>query len=486
MRGRQSWRPIGGRSRRPAAVPRAYEVGNNLRGCAEAATAARSRAWIPAGRAAAATGPEWVGVVETTRQQSRRPATDASRPERAHDLFLGRQPILDAAGRLQAFELLFRSGQQNQAVVPNDLTATAQVLHYVFAELGIEKALGPYRGFINCDEKLLLEPGLLDAMPCDKLVLEILETVAPSPAILQRCRALQAAGFELALDDYTGGTRPGELLALVDIIKVDVLSMPAPEVQRVVASLSGCRATLLAEKIQTREQAEECKALGFALFQGYFFARPTVIQGHRLRQSQLALLRVMALLLQNAEVPELEQVFKQEPGLSLNLLKIVNSVGTGLRSPVTSLAHAIAIVGQRPLLRWMQLLLYADDAGDTAASPLLHLAATRGRLMELLAQDLWPQHAERSGAAFMVGMMSLVPTLLNTPLAEILATLPLPTDVSAALLRHEGCLGPLLVSVEALEGTAASEPIPGLTANHVSQRLAEAMAWTHEITFVRG
>lgn len=422
----------------------------------------------------------------TTKRQSQRTVPDVSHSARPHDLFLGRQPILDAQGRLQAFELLFRSGLENQAVLPSDLTATAKVLHYVFAELGIEKALGPYRGFINCDERMLLEPGLLDVMPCANLVLEILETVTPSPAILQRCRELKQAGFELALDDYTGGTSPGELLALVDIIKVDVLSMPEPEVESVVAGLAEFHTTLLAEKVQTREQAEVCKALGFELFQGYFFARPIVIQGHRLRQSQLALLRVMALLMQNAEIPELEEVFKQEPGLSLNLLKIVNAVGTGLHSPVTSLAHAIAIVGQRPLMRWMQLLLYADGAAEGAANPLLHLAATRGRLMELLAQDLWPQHAERGGAAFMVGMMSLVPALLRTPLAEILATLPLPADVSTALLSHAGCLGPLLQSVEAMEGTAARDPVPGLTMDHVSRRLAEAMAWTHEITFVRG
>lgn len=410
---------------------------------------------------------------------------DAEQPG-LHDLFLGRQPIVDAQGRLHAFELLFRSGQHNQAVVPDNLAATARVLHYVFAELGVERALGAYRGFINCDETLLLQRGLLDAMPCDKLVLEILETVAPSPAILQRCLALKAAGFQLALDDYTGGTAPGELLSIVDVVKVDILATPEDVLAEVVASLAPYRVTLLAEKVQTQEQADRCRELGFGLFQGYFFARPTVIQGHRLRQSQVALLRILALLMKNADPFDLEQVFKQEPGLSVNLLKIVNSVGTGLRNPVTSLAHGITIVGQRPLLRWMQLLLYADGAAGSAANPLLHLATTRGRLMELLAHDLWPEDAERADAAFMTGMMSLMPALLHAPLAEILEPLPLPTEVSAALLHHEGCLGPLLQSVETWESAPDAQPVPGLSANHVSRRLSEAMAWTHEMAWVQG
>lgn len=421
-------------------------------------------------------------IVGPTRRQSAAPPQPAPPVPDQQGIFLGRQPILDTHGHLQAFELLFRSGLGNEAKVSSNLAATARVLHYVFAELGVERALGPYRGFINCDESLLLEPGLLEAMPADKLVLEILETVAPDPAVLQRCQELKGAGFQLALDDYTGGAASADFLPLVDIVKVDVLSTPDGTLEKVVRGLSKYTVTLLAEKVQTREEADACRALGFELFQGYYFARPTVIQGHRLRQSQLAVLRVLALLMKNADPLDLEQVFKQEPALSLNLLRIVNSVGTGLRSPVTSLAHGITIVGQRPLLRWMQLLLYAEGAGQNAGNPLLHLAATRGRLMELLARDLWPGQAERGDAAFMAGMMSLVPALLHAPIAEILAPLPLPPDVSDALLHHQGGLGPLLQFVEGLESMPAPPPIAGLTADQVSRRLAEAMTWTHEVT----
>lgn len=414
------------------------------------------------------------------------PASPGAAPSPSHagsrEFFLGRQPILDARGRLHAFELLFRSGAGNEAVVPNAMAATARVLHDLFAELGIENVLGPYRGFINCDEQILLERGLLDAMPRDKLVLEILEDVAPHPAVLRRCRELKEAGFQLALDDYTGGPAAGELLALADFVKVDVLLTPDAELEDLVAKLSRGRAILLAEKVQTREQADRCKALGFELFQGYFFARPTVMQGHRIEPSQLALLRILAMLMKNAGPEELEPVFQQEPGLALNLLKIVNTVGTGVQRPVASLADSIARVGQRPLLRWMQLLLYANAAGAGAASPLLHLAATRGRWMELLANDLWPHDDDRGDAAFMAGMMSLIPALLHAPLEEVLAPLQVPGDVSAALLRHEGSLGPLLQSVEMLEATATAQPVLGLTAAQVSHRLAEAMAWSHAVT----
>ena len=119
-------------------------------------------------------------------------------------MLLGRQPIIDRRGQLYAYELLFRDSSRNAATVPDAVLATSQVLHHVFAEIGVERALGRYRGFLNCDERMLLMPGVLDILPTRHVVLEVLETVEPTPEIIARCRDLKAAGFMLALDDYTG------------------------------------------------------------------------------------------------------------------------------------------------------------------------------------------------------------------------------------------------------------------------------------------
>lgn len=383
---------------------------------------------------------------------------------------------------MYAYELLFRGGRGNAAVIEDDLIASAEVLHHVFAELGVAKALGPYRGFLNCDERMLLMEGVLDDLPPGKLALEILETVVPTPGLVARCRELKAQGFLLALDDFAGDLAAyAELLPLMDVVKVDVLHPPVADLAGLAAALAPCGARLLAEKVDTQAQADHCRALGFELFQGYFFAKPTLMEGRRLGQSKANLLRILALLLKDADTPELERVFKQEPGLTVNLLKLVNSVAGGQAAAVGTLRQAILVVGQRQLQRWLQLLLFTDPAGGVVGNPLLQLAAARGRLMELLAAELAPGERDLPDQAFMVGIMSLMPSLLGLPMAEILEALPMASELSAALLRREGRLGGLLALMEALD-SEAEEPLAfpeGLPPDRFTQHLVEAMAWSN-------
>lgn len=400
----------------------------------------------------------------------------------AGNLYLARQPILDRQGRMVAYELLFRSSRENAAHISDNLLASSEVMHFVFAELGIEKALGPFQGYLNCDERLLLMKGVLEGIPKGKMVLEILETVEPTPKVVARCRDLKAMGFTLALDDYVGD--PGrylDLLPLVDVVKVDLLRLGEADLAPLVEALRPLGARLLAEKVDRREQADHCRDLGFALFQGYYFARPTMLEGRRLGQSQTSLLRLIGLLMQDGDTGAVERIFKQEPGLTLNLLKLVNSVGMGQVNPITTMRQALLVLGQRQLLRWLQLLLYTSP-GDVA-NPLLQLAASRGRLMELVAADLWPAQPDMVDQAFMAGLMSLMPTLLSVPMGEILAALPISGELEEALRFHRGPLGGLLKVMEALdseEGEGFAHP-EGLDADRFTHHLVEAMAWANEL-----
>ena len=399
-------------------------------------------------------------------------------------MLLGRQPIVDRRGRTYAYELLFRDSAENSAIALDAVLATTQVLHHLFAEIGVERALGPYRGFLNCDTRMLMMPGVLDMLPTRHVVLEVLETVEPTPAIMARCRELKTAGFTLALDDYTGeGARYADLLPLVDVLKIDLGAIPPDRVARVVAEAGKLPALLLAEKVETREQADACEGMGFDLFQGYYFARPTILSGRKLGLPQMALMRILTLLMQDADTPLIEEVFKQQPGLSVNLLKLANSAALSLARRVDSLAQAIVVLGRRHLQRWVQLLLYAEPGGGDVANPLLQLAATRGRLMESMAQLLWSAQRDRSDQAFMVGIMSLMPALFSTPLTEILAQLPLPALVCDALLERTGPLGELLGHVEALEAHPLDAMLlpPGIDGEAFNACLAEAMAWANRI-----
>jgi EAL and modified HD-GYP domain-containing signal transduction protein len=407
----------------------------------------------------------------------------------SEEIFIGRQPILDREHKMFAYELLFRSGsKQNSANVQDDLAATANVINHAFAELGVEQALGPYKGFINCDASLLLSDAI-EILPTDKIVLEVLETVEPTVAIVERLTELKQRGFTLALDDfvnYEDKWKP--LLDLIEIIKVDLMPLDRNQLAAVTQQLKRWPLTMLAEKVDSREQADYCLQLGYRLFQGYYFAKPSIIAGKKLGHSQLALVRLLGLVIEDAETQALEGVFKHEPGLTVNLMRLTNSVATGVRTKVTSLRHAITVLGRRQLQRWLQLLLYTNPSGkDSVASPLLQLAATRGRFLELLAGKLRPESREFEDHAFMTGIMSLMPTLMSVPLEEILKGIQLGAEVQEALEHGTGQLGTMLVLCEALEnGNGALchdlvEALPGADHLLVNACLTQALAWAGSI-----
>lgn len=402
---------------------------------------------------------------------------------------IGRQPILDREERLFAYELLFRGSSAGPARVDDDRAATAAVIHHAFAELGLERALGPHRGFVNCDARLLLS-DLVEILPPERIVLEILETVEVSPALVKRVEQLVARGFTVAIDDFVGEeARWRPLLDLVTIVKVDVLPLSPLELEAVAAALRRWpRLTLLAEKVERREQVRRCRDLGFTLFQGYFFARPELVEGRRLGHSHLALLRLLGLVVGDAETRELEAVFKHEPGLAVNLMRMTNSVAMGLRAPVTSLRHAITALGRRQLQRWLQLLAYTPPGGQgPLVTPLLELAATRGHFLERLVEALRPEDTALADQAFMTGLLSLVPALVGAPMDEVLDAIALPAEVQAALQRRGGLLGTLLDLAESLEAgdgpacEALTARIPGARPALVNRALIEAAAWAAEI-----
>lgn len=398
-------------------------------------------------------------------------------------LFLGRQPILDRNQRLYAYELLFRNGQRNAADVTDGVQATATVVANAFSELGVSDALGDCRGFINVDLEFLFN-DVIELLPRQSVVLEILETVPPTEAVVARCKLLKDAGFTLALDDVIQiGPEYADLLALVEIVKVDIQPLSRVELMKLAIQLKPMKKLLLAEKVDSREQMEQCLKLGFDLFQGYYFAKPTIIAGRKLDHSQLSLIKLLGLLLGDADTNELEEAFKPEPGLTVNLLRMTNSVGAGATMEITSLGHAITVLGRRQLQRWLQLLVFASGRQEGTANPLLVLAATRGRLMELLAEALRPNDPAFVDQAFMTGIMSLMPALVNLPIEEIVAPLSLAAPVQEALCAGNGPLGALLKLAEASEtGDLALladslSVLPGLNLKNVNLAQTQALGW---------
>jgi c-di-GMP-related signal transduction protein len=296
----------------------------------------------------------------------------------------------------------------------------------------------------------------------------------------------------LAIDDIVqidAACRP--LLEWVDIIKIDIMQRYGERLRELVAQFKHFGKQLLAEKLETSGQFAVCQSLGFDLFQGYYFARPTILVGKKLNPSQLALIRLLGLVLEDADTGELENAFKLEPGLTVNLLRLTNSVSCGLTTKITSLRHAITILGRRQLQRWLQLLIYSHPMGTAQdINPLLQLAATRGRLMELLSERLHAKNREFADHAFMIGILSLMPVLLGVAMEEILAQLPVALRVKLALTgqgEHSGQLGQVLHLVATTEQTdplaldEALRHVPGINADSLGSCLAQALSWANRL-----
>jgi len=408
---------------------------------------------------------------------------------RAREFFLARQPILDANESVVAYELLFRRAQTETAEVVDDLSATASVIAHA-AELGINNVIGSKSGFVNVDAAVL-DLDIVSFLPAEKVVLEVLETVEVTPGLVQRVAELVAHGYVFALDDVIcrdDALQP--LLPFVRIIKIDITEMDQDRLAALVRYFQSLGKHLLAEKVESCEQFEYCRELGFDYFQGYYFARPVILSGKKLTPSQLTILQLMALISRDADTVELEQMIKKEALLAMNLLRLANAPAFGAVMQIESLGQALAMLGRAQLQRWLQILLYAEQSkGSYAGSPLLQLATTRGKLLELIAESMSGQQACRADIAFTVGVMSLMDTLLGQPMQEILQKITVVDEMRDALLFRRGIYGDILKLAEYLERIEQTVGLLpallkrlGLTADELYELELQAFEWSNNVS----
>jgi len=407
---------------------------------------------------------------------------------RVREFFLARQPILNRQQELFAYELLFRNAETGPAEITSDLSATASVIAHA-AQLGLEKVIGDARGFLNVDAAVLMS-DIFHFLPRERVVLEIVETVKATPEVLARIAELRADGFTFALDDVIADTEDVQLLLPhIDIVKFDLRDMPLSALLKLTPQFRAIGKQLLAEKVESAEQFQVCLDLGFDYFQGYHFARPSVLSGRKLSPSQMAVMQLLSLVQSDADDAAIERAIKQDVALGINLLRLVNTPAVGMRHRITSLAQALMVLGRVQLQRWLQIMLYAEPCKKgRSMTPLLTLAATRGKLMELLAERLHPERRDVADTAFTVGIMSLMDTLFGVSMENILEQVPVVDDVAGALLSRRGFHGELLKLAEALEhidedGALLGPMLErfGMSADELYQIEMDAYAWSDNI-----
>lgn len=405
--------------------------------------------------------------------------------------FIGRQPILDRKQEIIGYELLFRAaGHHKTAQFANQGQASASVIATALSDFGFQEVLGDKFGFMNITSSVL-HSEMLELLPIEQTVLEILENIELDDDVRLRCQELKALGFRIALDDHVYDEKYSTFYKFVDIIKIDLMATDPLELPIIASALRKFPVQLLAEKVETFEQFEQCAQYGFELFQGYFFEKPVVLGHKRIDPSGLAMMQLLQQLNEDFDINKVEDTFRENPSLTYNLLRLVNSVMIGLREKIKNLRHAIMILGTNHLRRWVQLALFAGQDNRGLNSPLLEMAAVRGRLLEIITMQRtgMPRTSDLVESAFMAGILSLLDVLFETNMESIVEGLNLSDEVSEALLRREGSLGELLTLAEKLEKAdfPAVQDIldkTGITFDQLLSAQLEAFNWRN--TIVKG
>lgn len=364
--------------------------------------------------------------------------------EQPNEILMARQPIFDKDLRVVAHELLYRSsGERNVANVFDGNQATCDVLVNNFTSIFDKGCQRAAPVFINLTEDLI-SGNKLPALDNKKVVLEVLEDVEVTEQVVEAVRHLAKAGYRIALDDFEYTPAHDPLLHLAHIVKVDLTITRGDDLVNLVHQLRPFKVALLAEKIETDEEFQQCLSLGFKLFQGYFLSRPQVVEGRKISDNELVLLELINALEDPQSTPEiLESIIARDPNLTLKLLRIVNSSRYTLVQRIESLAQAIVLIGFAEIKKWATLI--SLSSGSSTPSELTLQTLTVSHMCEYIAHR---EPGSNASSAFLVGMLSTVHTVLGISKEELLERLPMSEEITDALTDRTGSLGMILHNSE--------------------------------------
>ncbi len=376
------------------------------------------------------------------------------------ELLVGRQPILNSQKDTIGYELLYRAMlTDTNAVFTDGNTATSRVFANTLFEMGLDAIVGPQLAFINFTRDFLVKDDLVQLLTeirperfdTRRVVLEVLEDIALDNELFQALRKFKKRNFVIALDDVVSLKQIAPILDkdLVDLIKIDILAVNRDTLPDLVNSIRQRNILLLAEKVETPNDFSVCFDLGFDFFQGYFFFKPETIQHKKKKMdvSRLSLMRSLAASMDTqTSFHVLDPIISQDIGLSYKLLRLVNSGYYSLADEVKSIQQAISLIGLQQLRSWMMLLMMATV--DDKPHELTAIALQRATMCEMLARALGIKHAE---SYFLIGLLSVLDAIMDTPMNEVVATLSLAQDLNEALVYRKGNLGLVLKAVIATE-----------------------------------
>lgn len=398
-------------------------------------------------------------------------------------VYIARQPILDHAGQVFGYELLYRARETDSTCTVSGDVATASVLTDGILTMGLEMLTNGRPAFVNLTRSLLLNNGA-SMLPAPSCILEIGRGVAIDDAVIEACRQLHDTGYTLALDDYSGQPEAEPLLPFVKFVKVDVQAVDAAG-RAAIARRVMHRVRLIAEKVETAEVFEETKKAGYSLFQGFFFCRPTTVKSGTPAARRLTYLRLLAAINQpNVTLAELEELIKQDVSLCYRVLRCINSAAFGLQMEIHSIRQALVLLGVGQVRKWASVWSLASVAQGGNAE-VLPVAIIRARCCEILGDSA--ASVKRDSGLFLLGMCSLLDVMLGRPMAAALADLPLAAEIRDALVGKPNVARSILDAVIAYErgdfdAAAALAERLGLRAETLAAAYGDALRYARELS----
>ena len=391
-------------------------------------------------------------------------------------IFIGRQPIFDSKLNVAGYELLFRSGEVDAYDGCDGDKATSQVINNALMEIGLDDIVGDVPAYINFTKELIIN-GTAQLLPTDRVVLEILETVKIDQELIDGVEVLVAAGYQIALDDFTYSVEWEPLIKLAHIIKIDVMEHPADKIKEQLSHLAGCKAKILAEKVETQGEYDLLKKEGFDYFQGYFFSKPTVLSHKGMSSDSFSLLQLMAQLQDpDVDIDEIEKLVSLNISLSYKLLRYINSAAFALKNKLTSIKQIVVYFGIQRLKDWVCLIALTENSNKP--TELILSGLTRAKMCELIANETGV--AEKD-SYFIVGLFSILDALLDQPLNTVLENLPLDEAINQALLEFKGDMGKALsCSISCEQCIWDGIGLPNISMVKLSDMYMEATAWSRE------
>jgi c-di-GMP-related signal transduction protein len=391
-------------------------------------------------------------------------------------IFIGCQPIFNSKLEVAGYELLFRSGAVNAFDGCDDGIATSQVINNALLEIGLDEIVGDVPAYINFTKELIIN-GVAQLLPADRVVLEILETVKVDQELIEGVKLLVEAGYKIALDDFTYSKEWDPLIKLAHIIKIDVMQHPVDKIREQLKHLEGSKVKFLAEKIETQDEYEQLREEGFDYFQGYFFAKPTIVSQKAMSAENISLIQLIAQLQSpDAEIDEIEKLVSQNVSLSYKLLRYINSAAFALNNKLTSIKQIVIYFGIQRLKDWVCLIALTGNKNKPAE--LIHTGLVRAKMCELIAEEIG---ADEKNTYFIVGLFSILDVLLDQSLATILENLPLDTSINQALLELEGDMGKALqCSISCEQCIWDKIKFPEISIARLSELHMEATVWSRQ------